>query len=56
LFGFAFPLFAEDMFNKLTIGGGYSLLGGIAILVGWPFPIWIYFYGEKIRARSNLNR
>jgi hypothetical protein len=44
------------MFKALTIGGGFSLLGGIAILVGWPFPVWIYFYGEKIRARSNLNR
>jgi hypothetical protein len=56
LFGFAFPLFAEEMFKALTTGGGYSLLAGIAILVGWPFPVWIYFYGERIRGMSNLNR
>jgi len=56
LFGFIFPLFAEQMFNKLTNGGGYSLLAGVGILVGWPFPIWIYYYGEKVRARSDLSR
>lgn len=44
------------MFDRLGDGGGYSLLAGLAIVIGIPFPIWIYFYGEKIRAQSNLNR
>jgi glycerol-3-phosphate acyltransferase PlsY len=56
LFGFVFPLFAQQMFDKLHNGGGYSLLAGLAIVVGVPFPIWIYYYGEKVRARSDMNR
>lgn len=44
------------MFDALGTGGGYSLLAGLAIVTGCTFPIWIYFYGEKIRKRSNLNR
>ncbi|KEP46436.1 putative MFS multidrug transporter, partial [Rhizoctonia solani 123E] len=56
LFGFAFPLFGQRLFNSLGIGGGHSLLAGIAIVVGVPFPIWIYFKGEEMRARNPLNR
>lgn len=54
--GFAFPLFGEQMFNALHNGPGYSLLAGLAIVSGIPFPIWIYYHGEKIRLRSDLNR
>ena len=54
--GFAFPLFAEQMFDALKIGPGYSMLAGVAIVVGIPFPVWIYYRGEKIRLRSDLNR
>ncbi|KAJ8081639.1 hypothetical protein PM082_007485 [Marasmius tenuissimus] len=56
LFGFAFPLFASQMFEALGIGGGNSLLGGLAIVLGIPFPVWIYYKGEAMRARSDLNR
>ncbi|CAE6475425.1 unnamed protein product [Rhizoctonia solani] len=56
LFGFAFPLFGQQLFAALGIGGGHSLLAGIAIVVGVPFPIWIYFKGEEMRARNPLNR
>ncbi|THH12222.1 hypothetical protein EW145_g147 [Phellinidium pouzarii] len=56
LMGFAFPLFGEQMFAALHNGPGYSLLAGLAIVTGIPFPIWIYYCGEKIRARSDLNR
>jgi hypothetical protein len=56
LFGFAFPLFATQMFDALGNGGGYSLLAGIAIVIGIPFPAWIYFYGAKLRAKSPVNR
>ncbi|KAF9073047.1 multidrug resistance protein 4 [Rhodocollybia butyracea] len=54
LFGFAFPLFATQMFAALGYGGGGSLLGGLAIVLGIPFPIWIYYKGEGMRARSSL--
>ncbi|KAG9004704.1 hypothetical protein FRB94_002546 [Tulasnella sp. JGI-2019a] len=56
LFGFAFPLFADRIFTSLGVGPGYSLLTGIVILVGVPFPVWIYFKGESLRARDNLAR
>lgn len=56
MFGFVFPLFGEQMFDALGNGGGYSLLAGLAIVFGIPFPIWIYYYGARIRARSDLTR
>lgn len=54
--GFAFPLFGEQMYAKLGNGGGNSLLAGIAILIGIPFPIWIWFKGAEVRSRSSLAR
>jgi len=54
--GFVFPLFGEQMYAKLGYGGGNSLLAGLAIVLGIPFPIWIYYNGEQIRARSSLAR
>ncbi|KAG2156043.1 major facilitator superfamily domain-containing protein [Suillus clintonianus] len=55
-FGFAFPLFGQQMFATLGYGGGNSLLAGFAIIIGIPFPVWIYFAGERIRANSSLAR
>ena len=37
-------------------GGGNSLLAGLGIVLGIPFPVWLWFYGEKVRARSTLTR
>ncbi|KAG1892586.1 hypothetical protein F4604DRAFT_1565197 [Suillus subluteus] len=54
LLGFAFPLFGEQMSTSLGYGGGNSLLAGLAIIIGIPFPVWIYFAGERIRAKSSL--
>ena len=56
MLGFAFPLFGAQMYAALGNGGGNSLLAGLAIILGIPFPIWLWFYGEKIRARSSLAR
>ncbi|KAG1741322.1 multidrug resistance protein 4 [Suillus lakei] len=56
LLGFAFPLFGQQMFTTLGYGGGNSLLAGLAIVMGIPFPIWIYYAGERMRARSSLTR
>ncbi|KIM47070.1 hypothetical protein M413DRAFT_268955 [Hebeloma cylindrosporum] len=56
LLGFAFPLFGQQMFNKLGLGGGNSLLGGLAILLGIPFPIYLYYRGEALRAANPLTR
>jgi len=56
LFGFGFPLFGKQMFDAIGLGGGSSLLAGLAIILGIPFPVWIYYKGEAIRMRSNLTR
>ncbi|KZT12824.1 multidrug resistance protein 4 [Laetiporus sulphureus 93-53] len=56
LLGFAFPLFGQQMFDALGYGGGNSLLAGLGIVIGIPFPIWLYFSGERIRANSSLTR
>lgn len=52
--GFVFPLFGEQMFSALGYGWGNTLLAGLAIIIGIPFPIWIYYAGERIRSRSAL--
>jgi len=56
LFGFAFPLFGEQMFARLGEGGGNSLLAGTAIVIGIPFPVWLFYKGEEMRMRNPLNR
>ncbi|KAG8790529.1 hypothetical protein FRC12_011672 [Ceratobasidium sp. 428] len=55
-FGFAFPLFGDRLFAALGTGGGNSLLAGISIIVGIPFPLLVFFKGEQMRARNPLNR
>ncbi|QSZ30230.1 hypothetical protein DSL72_004752 [Monilinia vaccinii-corymbosi] len=52
LAGFGFPLFAPYMYAALDNGWGNSLLGFIAIVLGWPAPILFWMYGEKLRSRS----
>ena len=49
--GGAFPLFATQMFNRLTLQGGCSLLGGLAALL-FPITIVFYMYGPKLREKS----
>lgn len=49
----AFPLFATQMFERLTVQGGCSLLGGLAVLL-FPITITFYFYGSRLRAKSPM--
>ncbi|KAJ7867802.1 multidrug resistance protein 4 [Mycena leptocephala] len=56
LFGCVFPLFGAPMFAALGIGGGNSLLGGLALVLGIPFPVYLYYHGASIRAKSKLTR
>lgn len=48
-FGFGFPLFGDAMYAKLGYGWANTLCGILAIVFGVPFPLFIYFYGERIR-------
>jgi hypothetical protein len=40
------------MYKSLGYGWGNSLLGFIALGLGIPAPFLFWFYGEKLRARS----
>ncbi|KAL2065824.1 hypothetical protein VTL71DRAFT_3494 [Oculimacula yallundae] len=51
--GAAAPLFTQQMFNALGVGGGGSLIGGVAILL-MPIPFVFYKYGGPIRERSKF--
>lgn len=51
--GAAAPLFTQQMFNALGVGGGGSLIGGIAVLL-MPIPFVFYKYGGPIRERSKF--
>jgi len=44
------------MFDALGLGVRRSLIATIAIVMGVPFPIFLWFYGERLRARSSLTR
>lgn len=47
------PLFTNYMFDALGIGGGGSLIGGVAALLA-VIPFAFYRYGERIRVRSRF--
>ena len=52
-FGAAAPLYTQYMFDALGVGGGGSLIGGVAVLLA-PIPFIFYRYGEPIRKRSKF--
>lgn len=51
--GAAAPLFTNQMFTALGVGGGGSLIGGVATLLAC-IPFLFYKYGEQIRIRSRF--
>ncbi|KAF2767953.1 MFS general substrate transporter [Teratosphaeria nubilosa] len=51
--GAAAPLFTTYMFDSLDVGGGGSLIGGVACLLA-PIPFIFYRYGEPIRKKSKF--
>ena len=51
--GAAAPLFTQKMFDALGVGGGGSLIGGIAVLLA-PIPFVFIKYGAGIRKRSKF--
>jgi multidrug resistance protein len=54
LAGFGFPLFAPYMYAALGYGWGNSLLGFLAVGLGCPAPILLWWFGEKLRKRSTF--
>ncbi|PBP24401.1 benomyl/methotrexate resistance protein [Diplocarpon rosae] len=51
--GAAAPLFTTYMFDALGVGGGGSLIGGVACLLA-PIPFIFYRWGGPIRERSKF--
>lgn len=54
LFGFAFPIFAPAMFRALGYGWGNTVLAIAAVGIGFPTPVLLWLYGERLRKRSSL--
>ncbi|WPH01808.1 Hypothetical protein R9X50_00466200 [Acrodontium crateriforme] len=52
--GFAFPLFAPAMYNALGYGWGNSTLAFLGIVVGFPAPCILWWYGEILRKKSKF--
>lgn len=53
IFGFTMPLIARPMYNRMTYGWGNTMFGFIALILGIPFPIVCYVYGERLRNFAN---
>lgn len=51
--GAAAPLFTNQMFDALGVGGGGSLIGGVAALLA-IIPFTFYRYGKAIRVKSRF--
>lgn len=47
--GFAFPIFAPQMYDRLGYGWGNSLLGFVFIALGVPTPFLLWIWGPKLR-------
>jgi uncharacterized membrane protein YczE len=50
--GFSFPLFAPQMYEKLGLGWGNSLLAFLTLGLAIISPLGLWFYGANIRALS----
>ncbi|KAH8697387.1 major facilitator superfamily domain-containing protein, partial [Talaromyces proteolyticus] len=49
ILGFAFPLFAPQLYDKLGYGWGNSLLAFVWIVIAIPVPVVLWFWGTNIR-------
>ncbi|KAF7187630.1 Efflux pump vrtL [Pseudocercospora fuligena] len=52
--GFAFPLFADQMYQALGYGWGNTTLAFVGIAVGFPAPFILWWYGEALRKKSTF--
>lgn len=47
--GFCFPLFAKVMYARLGYASGNGVLAGVFLVVGFPLPWVLWWWGAKIR-------
>jgi hypothetical protein len=50
------PLVAPSLYARLGFAWGNSLLAFVAVVVGIPVPVGLWFFGEKLREKSNYAR
>lgn len=50
--GFAFPIFAPAMYQRLSYGWGNTLLAVTFMVLGWPAPFLLWRYGATLRAKG----
>lgn len=50
ILGFAFPIFAPQMYDRLGYGWGNSLLAFVFLAIGAPAPLLLWIWGSKLRA------
>ncbi len=55
LFGVAFPLFADRLYEYLGVGWGTSVLAFIAAAMA-PMPLVFYYFGATLRERSVIHK
>lgn len=48
--GFAFPIFAPDLYDRLGYGWGNSMLAFLWIVFCFPLPVIMWLWGDKLRA------
>ncbi|KAL2065353.1 hypothetical protein VTL71DRAFT_3023 [Oculimacula yallundae] len=56
LLGFGLPLVAPSLYGRLGFAWGNSLLAFLAIFIGIPAPIALWFYGATLRKKSPFAR
>lgn len=51
--GFAFPLFAHQLYETLGLGWGNSVVALASICLGGPLPVLLWKYGAQLRQGSD---
>lgn len=50
ILGFAFPIFAPDLYSRLGYGWGNTLLALVFVVFGAPAPLVLWLWGPRLRA------
>ncbi|KAE8135383.1 major facilitator superfamily domain-containing protein [Aspergillus pseudotamarii] len=52
LLGFGLPLVAPSLYGNLGFAWGNTLLACVAVVIGIPAPLLLWYYGEELRGLS----
>ncbi|OOO05670.1 hypothetical protein OAory_01071860 [Aspergillus oryzae] len=53
LLGFGLPLLAPSLYGNLGFAWGNTLLACVAVVIGIPAPLLLWYYGEDLRGWGN---